>query len=172
MFQYEGRIEEKHINVDISFRQEQCLVWADPDRISQVVVNLIDNAVKFLQDGGSLTLWTLMDEDHAIITIKDDGPGIASEDLPYIFDRFYKADKAHSGKGTGLGLSIVKKILEQHGQEIKCTSTPGRGTSFMFTLAKYTPELEKKQAEKAQAQADGAKQSARELPPADNQDKA
>ena len=78
MFQYEGRIEEKHINVDISFRQEQCLVWADPDRISQVVVNLIDNAVKFLQDGGSLTLWTLMDEDHAIITIKDDGPGIAS----------------------------------------------------------------------------------------------
>ena len=140
--------------------------------VCTLLAALIDNAVKFLQDGGSLTLWTLMDEDHAIITIKDDGPGIASDDLPYIFDRFYKADKAHSGKGTGLGLSIVKKILEQHGQEIKCTSTSGRGTSFMFTLAKYTPELEKKQAEKAQAPADGEKQSARELPPADNQDKA
>ena len=154
MFQYEGRIEEKHINVDISFRQEQCVVWADPDRISQVVVNLIDNAVKFLEDGGSLTVWTLMDEEHAIVTVKDDGPGISADDLPYIFDRFYKADKAHSGKGTGLGLSIVKKILEQHGQDIKCTSAPGRGTAFMFTLAKYTPELEEKQ-RAAEAQARG-----------------
>ncbi|MGN0743194.1 MAG: ATP-binding protein, partial [Candidatus Fimadaptatus sp.] len=154
MLQYEGRIEEKHINVDISFRQEQCVVWADPDRISQVVVNLIDNAVKFLEDGGSLTVWTLMDEDHAIVTVKDDGPGISADDLPYIFDRFYKADKAHSGKGTGLGLSIVKKILEQHGQDIKCTSAPGRGAAFMFTLAKYTPELEERQ-RAAEAQARG-----------------
>lgn len=154
MLQYEGRIEEKHINVDISFRQEQCVVWADPDRISQVVVNLIDNAVKFLEDGGSLTVWTLMDEDHAIVTVKDDGPGISADDLPYIFDRFYKADKAHSGKGTGLGLSIVKKILEQHGQDIKCTSAPGRGAAFVFTLAKYTPELEEKQ-RAAEAQARG-----------------
>lgn len=143
MFQYEGRIEAKHINVDISFRQEQCFVWADPDRISQIVVNLIDNAVKFLPDGGNLTVWTHADEEHVIVTIKDDGPGIAAEDLPYIFDRFYKADKAHSGRGTGLGLSIVKKILEQHGQNIKCASTPGHGAAFMFTLAKYKPELEK-----------------------------
>ncbi len=146
MFQYEGRIEEKHINVDIAFRQEQCMVWADPDRISQVVVNLIDNAVKFLPEGGTLTVWTLADEDHAIVTIKDDGPGIDADDLPYIFDRFYKADKAHSGRGTGLGLSIVKKILEQHGQEIKCTSTPGQGATFMFTLEKYTPGMEQTRA--------------------------
>lgn len=157
MFQYEGRIEEKHISVDIDFRQQQCMVWADPDRISQVVVNLIDNAVKFLHDGGSLTVWTHIDEEHAIVTIKDDGPGIAADDLPYIFDRFYKADKAHSGRGTGLGLSIVKKILEQHGQDIRCNSTPGHGTAFIFTLAKYTPELEQRQRE---AEAQGAQKAA------------
>lgn len=165
MFQYEQRIEEKHINVDISFRQEQCMVWADPDRISQVVVNLIDNAVKFLEDGGNLTVWTLMDEDHAIVTIKDDGVGISQDDLPFIFDRFYKVDKAHSGKGTGLGLSIVKKILEQHGQDIRCTSTPGHGTTFMFTLAKYTPDPEQKAEQKAEQQA-AAETAARELPAA------
>ena len=140
MLQYEQRIEEKHVNVDISFRQEQCLVWADPDRISQVLVNLIDNAVKFLSDGGNLTVWTLLDESHAIVSIKDDGAIISPEDLPYIFDRFYKADKSHSGKGTGLGLSIVKRILEQHGQDIKCTSTPGKGTTFVFTLARYAQQ--------------------------------
>ena len=176
MFQYEQRIEEKHINVDISFRQEQCIVWADPDRISQVVVNLIDNAVKFLQDGGNLTVWTLMDEDHAIVTVKDDGVGISQDDLPFIFDRFYKVDKAHSGKGTGLGLSIVKKILEQHGQDIRCTSTPGHGTTFMFTLAKYTPELEQKEQQKAEQQKTeqrASTETARELPaPTDKTDKA
>ena len=176
MFQYEQRIEEKHINVDISFRQEQCIVWADPDRISQVVVNLIDNAVKFLQDGGNLTVWTLMDEDHAIVTVKDDGVGISQDDLPFIFDRFYKVDKAHSGKGTGLGLSIVKKILEQHGQDIRCTSTPGHGTTFMFTLAKYTPELEQKEQQKAEQQKPeqrASTETARELPaPTDKTDKA
>ncbi|MGI6184037.1 MAG: ATP-binding protein [Candidatus Fimadaptatus sp.] len=162
MFQYEGRIEEKHISVDIDFRQQQCMVWADPDRISQVVVNLIDNAVKFLQDGGSLTVWTHIDEEHAIVTIKDDGPGIAADDLPYIFDRFYKADKAHSGRGTGLGLSIVKKILEQHGQDIRCNSAPGHGTAFIFTLAKYTPELEQRQREaEAQEAQKAAAQSAK-----------
>lgn len=162
MFQYEGRIEEKHISVDIDFRQQQCMVWADPDRISQVVVNLIDNAVKFLHDGGSLTVWTHIDEEHAIVTIKDDGPGIAADDLPYIFDRFYKADKAHSGRGTGLGLSIVKKILEQHGQDIRCNSTPGHGTAFIFTLAKYTPELEQRQREaEAQEAQKAAEQAAK-----------
>ena len=118
--------------------------------------NLMQNAYKYGREGGKIRVSLCRENGCAVISVKDDGPGIASDDLPYIFDRFYKADKAHSGKGTGLGLSIVKKILEQHGQEIKCTSTPGRGTSFMFTLAKYTPELEKKQAEKAPAQADGA----------------
>ena len=100
-----------------------------------MVTNLIDNAVKFLSQGGQLNIKTHSVDDLCYVTIQDTGIGIAPDDLPFIFDRFYKADKAHtSGKGTGLGLSIVKKILEQHGQTIQVTSTLGKGTSFVFTL--------------------------------------
>lgn len=135
LIKYEQSIDAKNISVDVEFREQPCYVMADADRISQVVANLVDNAVKFLDAGGQLTVWTHTVDALCYVTVKDNGAGISSEDLPFIFDRFYKADKAHtSGKGTGLGLSIVKKILEQHGQSISVTSTLGKGTSFVFTL--------------------------------------
>lgn len=134
LLKFEGKIESKHIDVEIHFRDKQSFVEADSARIRQVVTNLVDNAVKFLNEGGSLTVSTHTVDNLTYISIKDDGPGIAQEDLPFIFDRFYKADKAHtSGMGTGLGLAIVKRILEQHGQTVKATSTAG-GTTFTFTL--------------------------------------
>ena len=103
--------------------------------------NLIDNALKFLKDGGPLSVGAKRDGRRVEVTVADDGPGIAQEDLPFIFDRFYKADKAHtSGMGTGLGLSIVKRILEQHGQKIKASSGMN-GTSFVFTLDMAPAEL-------------------------------
>lgn len=135
LIKYEKQIEDKGISVEVAFRDNQCMVYADSDRINQVVTNLIDNAVKFLSQGGQLNIKTHSVDDLCYVTIQDTGIGIAPDDLPFIFDRFYKADKAHtSGKGTGLGLSIVKKILEQHGQTIQVTSTLGKGTSFVFTL--------------------------------------
>jgi len=136
LFKFEQKIEKKGIDVDISFQEEPCPVKADADRITQVVTNLVDNAVKFTPEGGQLTVQTYCVDNLAYVSIKDTGIGISQDDLPFIFERFYKADKAHtSGMGTGLGLSIVKKILEQHGQNITCTSG-STGTNFVFTLAR------------------------------------
>jgi signal transduction histidine kinase len=109
-------------------------VRADNARIVQVATNLIDNAVKFTREGGQLALRTREEDGRILITVKNEGIGIPSEDLPFIFDRFYKVDKAHtSGMGTGLGLSIVKKIIEQHQQRITVSSS-GSMTAFEFTL--------------------------------------
>ena len=83
----------------------------------------------------------------AYITVKNEGPTIPPGDLPFIFDRFYKVDKAHtSGMGTGLGLSIVKRIIEQHGRAITVTSS-GRETAFVFTLQMAAPPQDKKSTE-------------------------
>ena len=87
--QYEQRIEEKHVNVDISFRQEQCLVWADPDRISQVLVNLINNAIKYTPDGTPIDIVMTSQGAMAQVTVTDYGPGIPDEDKANIFDKFY-----------------------------------------------------------------------------------
>lgn len=136
MFKYEQRIEEKRMLVDISFKEQPLYVHADADRIAQVLTNLIDNAVKYGSEGGQLTVWTHTVDSLAYVTVKNEGPAIPPDDLPFIFDRFYKVDKAHtSGKGTGLGLSIVKRIIEQHDKTITATSS-GRETSFVFTLQK------------------------------------
>lgn len=141
MLKFEQRLEEKHIDVEINFHDKQCFVNADADRIRQVVTNLVDNAVKFVNESGTLEVETLTVDALCYVTVKNSGPAISPEDLPFIFDRFYKADKAHtSGMGTGLGLSIVKRILEQHGQKIKASSGMN-GTSFVFTLDMAPAEL-------------------------------
>jgi len=134
LFKYEQRIEDKSIQMDISFKEQPCYVLADSARITQVLTNLIDNAVKFTQEGRSMMVWTNVIDSRVHVTVKNEGAGIPAEDLPFIFERFYKVDKAHtSGMGTGLGLSIVKKILEQHEQSITVNST-GSMTTFVFTL--------------------------------------
>ncbi len=107
----------------------------DSDRIEQVLVNLIDNAIKFTPEGGHIRIWTHNSQDKVLVSISDSGAGISEADLPFIFDRFYKVDKSHTDKkGTGLGLAIVKSILEQHGETIQVNSKLGSGTTFAFTL--------------------------------------
>ena len=134
LFKYEQKIEDKSIQMDISFKEQPCYVLADAARITQVLTNLIDNAVKFTQEGRSMMVWTNVMDSKVQVTVKNEGAGIPAEDIPFIFERFYKVDKAHtSGMGTGLGLSIVKKILEQHEQNITVNST-GSMTTFVFTL--------------------------------------
>ncbi len=136
LFKFERRIEDKGIDVEISFKEQPCYVEADSARITQVVTNLIDNAVKFAAEKGQIVVWTHVVNGLCYVTVKNDGAGIPAADLPFVFERFYKVDKAHtSGGGTGLGLAIAKRIVEQHGQTISVTSS-GRMTSFVFTLEK------------------------------------
>ena len=112
------------------------LVRADPDRLRQVLANLFDNAVKYNKDGGTVSIIAARHDDWVTVTVADTGVGIPSLDLPRIFERFYRVDKARSRElgGTGLGLSIVKHIVEAHGGSILVESEPGRGSKFSFTV--------------------------------------
>jgi len=135
IIRYIDRMEEKGIEPEVEFRQEYSYVQADSERIEQVLVNLVDNAIKFTPEGGSIRIMTHTAQDKVLISIADSGFGIPQEDLPFIFDRFYKADKSHTDKkGTGLGLAIVRSILEQHGESIQAASREGSGTTFSFAL--------------------------------------
>ncbi len=118
-------------------------VEADPARIEQVLINLIHNALKFTQPGGSIMLRAARHGDSVLISVEDTGVGIPPDDLPRIFERFYKVDKARtsgSGRegGTGLGLSISKHIVQAHGGQIWATSDYGHGATFFFTLPAAT----------------------------------
>ena len=135
LINFEPRIDEKRIQVDVALTDGPLTVQADANRINQVVSNIIDNAVKFMDgEDNRLTLRTAREGKEARVAIVNNGPPIAEADLPYIFERFYKADKAHtSGQGTGLGLSICQRIMQQHGSKITVRSDEGE-TAFEFTL--------------------------------------
>ena len=113
-------------------------VMTDADRVRQLLVILIDNAMHHTAAGGSITVEAVeMDGQRVLVTVSDTGCGIAPDDLPHIFERFYKTDKSRGEGGTGLGLSIGKQIVEMLGESIFVESTVGVGTSFHFTLKKY-----------------------------------
>lgn len=132
---FEPRISEKNIDVAVELADDPLYVLGDANRINQVVSNLIDNAIKFMNGPERLlTIGTRREGKKVYFTVQDNGEGISAEDQPYIFERFYKADKAHtSGMGTGLGLSICQRIMQQHGEEITVQSRPGE-TIFEFAL--------------------------------------
>jgi len=109
-------------------------VLADVEQVRQVVTNLVHNAIKFTPSGGSVTISAQTAGEHVVISVRDTGRGIPAEDLPRIFERFYKADRARSSGGTGLGLAIVKHIVQAHGGRIWAESVEGRGSTFFFTL--------------------------------------
>ena len=109
---------------------------ANPDQIEQVLINLIDNAIKYTPGGGSITVTAEPRGTVLAVSIKDTGIGMMSQDLPRIFERFYRVDKARSraSGGTGLGLSIVKHIVEAHGGQVTVESVYNQGSVFTFTL--------------------------------------
>jgi signal transduction histidine kinase len=112
-------------------------VRADPDRLEQVLANLVDNAIKYGRNEGSVAIGArVMAGSQVEVFVRDDGPGIPAEALPRIFERFYRVDKARSRQegGTGLGLSIVKHIIQIHGGRTWATSEPGKGATFFFTM--------------------------------------
>ncbi len=129
-----GDLESRRMDIDCDFEPEPCHVHADMARIDQVLVNLIDNAIKFTPDGGQISLRARAADGLCTVTVQDNGVGIQPEDRPRVFERFFTADRAHtSGKGTGLGLSICQRILEMHGQRIRLLDT-AEGAAFAFTL--------------------------------------
>jgi len=111
---------------------------ANKDKMEQVFTNLIDNAIKFNKEGGFIKAYSHGLGDKIKITIEDSGSGISPKDIPRIFERFYRVDKARSRElgGTGLGLAIVKHIIELHGGNVGVESTEGLGSKFFFTLPK------------------------------------
>lgn len=109
-------------------------VTGNPDRTQQVLVALLDNAFKYSSEGGTVTLSAVIEPQVVRVTVRDTGIGIGPEDLPHVFDRFYKADKAHHSRGTGLGLAIAYEIMQQLGEELSVTSELGHGSAFTFTL--------------------------------------
>ncbi|MBN1135228.1 MAG: HAMP domain-containing protein [Anaerolineae bacterium] len=109
-------------------------VLADADRARLVLTNLAHNAVKFTPPGGRITVAAQPAGDEVVFSVQDTGVGIAAEDLPRIFERFYKADRARSGGGTGLGLAIAKHIVQGHGGRLWAESVEGQGSTFYFTL--------------------------------------
>jgi len=132
--------KDKNITLDFKKGTERPLVvYADKPKIKQVLVNLIENAIKYGNEDGTVTAGCYeMDDRHIYIEISDNGPGIAEEHLARIFERYYRADRSRSRSigGTGLGLAIVKHIVEAHGQTVTVRSKPGVGSSFGFTLEK------------------------------------
>ena len=109
-------------------------VRVDAQRLEQLLVNLIHNAVKFTRPGGEVVLLAETEPGAVRFEVRDTGVGIPADDLPRIFERFYKSDRARSGGGTGLGLSIARHIVEAHRGRIWARSEEGRGSSFFFSI--------------------------------------
>jgi len=135
LISFEQRINRKHLRVNVQMPDRSVFTKADPDSITQVIYNLIDNAIKFCNEGGLLALTLEPDGGKARVTVQNSGPTIDPGDLSLIFDRFHKADKSRSADpdGVGLGLYIVKTILNSHGEDIHVTSE-NELTTFTFTL--------------------------------------
>ena len=132
---FEQRINEKKLNVTVQMPEEDLFVFAEEDSITQVIYNLLDNAVKFCDDSGQLGVELEKRGEKAIVRVRNTGPTIASEELPLVFDRFHKTDKSRSvdRDGYGLGLYIVKTIITGHGEDVFVSSGNGV-TEFGFTL--------------------------------------
>ena len=115
---------------------DECEMFADPGKLAQVCYNIIENAIKYTPDGGTITVTLARMGRDAVLEISDTGVGIPAEDLPHVFDRFYRVDKARSRDtgGTGLGLSIVQQIIRLHAGSVTVQSEPGKGTTFTVQL--------------------------------------
>jgi signal transduction histidine kinase len=130
------RIQKRQVELKLDLRQPLPVVDLDRMRIEQVLTNLVDNAYKFTAEGGTITIGAEVKNEHLEMWVKDTGQGILSTDLPHIFERFYRVDKARSRDcgGTGLGLSIVKHIARAHGGNVSATSVFGKGTEIRLSL--------------------------------------
>ncbi|MBT2693296.1 ATP-binding protein [Bacillus sp. ISL-55] len=133
---FHGLAKEKGIELSVQFDSEEQDFRFDPDRIEQVLTNLIDNAIRHVPDSASVVIGGRTDEKGLYFEVSDQGPGIPEEDLPFLFERFYKGDKSRTRgvSGTGLGLAIAKNIIDAHRGNISVKSKLGQGTTFSFFI--------------------------------------
>jgi len=133
---WEKKLAEKRLKVIVDLSAKISLLRADEMRLQEIFYNLLDNAVKYSREGGAIHLQARQLGDEVVMTVSDSGVGIARDDLPRIFERFYRVDKARSRAlgGTGLGLSIVKHIAQLHGGRVEAESELGQGTTIRIVL--------------------------------------
>ena len=150
LLSFEQPIEEKRLEVAFETDADRMNVYADHDAIYQIFYNICHNAVKFSREGGLLRLRINENKEHKIqVAVYNEGNGIAKEDLPFVFDRFYKSDKSRGldKSGLGLGLYISKTIMDAHNETIRAESREGEYCEFFFTLPKAVPESDKRKGE-------------------------
>lgn len=145
LLSFESRATKKNLDVDPQLPDNHIMVHADKDAITQVIYNLLDNAVKFASLGSCITVRIYKDNGKAYVSVRDYGETIPPDDLPFIFDRFHKSDRSRSldKDGVGLGLYLVKSIINSHDEDIAVTSRDGM-TEFVFTLALAKNEVGEK----------------------------
>ncbi len=138
LISFESKIDEKRLDITFECDSDNMLVTADSDAIHQVVYNLIDNAIKFSNEAGELKLRIHNTDKKTVVSVRNSGNGISAEDIPHVFDRFYKSDRSRGldKTGLGLGLYISKTIIDQHGEEMWVKSEEGVFCEFAFTLEK------------------------------------
>ena len=143
MRDWEKRFAAAQLKSHLNFPGNLPLLHADENRLQEVIYNLLDNAVKYSQPGGTVSLHAELEDERVRISVSDQGVGIRDADLPRIFERFYRADKGRSRElgGTGLGLSIVKHIVQLHGGTVEATSEPGKGTTINVLLPVTLPPV-------------------------------
>jgi two-component system phosphate regulon sensor histidine kinase PhoR len=142
--QLEDKATKAKVSLRITGSSKQVMVYADWQRITQVMTNLISNAIKHSLEGGEVIVSFVPSKKNITIHVRDTGEGIPEEHLSRIFERFYRVDKSRSREkgGTGLGLAIVKHILEGHSTKAEVASTVGKGSDFSFKLPRSKADVE------------------------------
>lgn len=132
----EDAARRRSITIEVDVADDTGVVLGDRNRLPQVFNNLLNNAIKYNRQGGTVWLSARGDGDSVRITVRDNGRGVPAQDLPRVFDAFYRADENSAAKieGTGLGLSVVKGVVDKHGGQITVESEPDQGTTFQVTL--------------------------------------
>ena len=127
---------QKDVELKLHLPEHLPFVWADEDKLSQILVNLLVNSLKYTAPGGHVTVAAEVAGDLLLFSVDDNGIGIPPEDLPHVFERFYRVDKSRSATsgGTGIGLAVVKTLVERMDGQVQAASTPGVGTRMTFTL--------------------------------------
>jgi two-component system phosphate regulon sensor histidine kinase PhoR len=132
--QLSPQIEKQELSIKTDLDTTLPLVPVDIERMRQVIINLVHNAIKFTPSPGNITITTRQSNNSVTVEVADTGTGISRDDLPHVFERFYKADRARTGGGTGMGLAIAKHVIEAHGGSIRVQSEEGKGAAFSFDI--------------------------------------